>query len=71
MTGDELRTWCKNQGWTQEKLAAELGITARQIRRYESGDRTIPRMLELALLTFIHVPKRHWPPKPGESEAEE
>jgi transcriptional regulator with XRE-family HTH domain len=34
---------------THDELASELGVTTRQIYRYESGENPIPKVVELLL----------------------
>jgi transcriptional regulator with XRE-family HTH domain len=45
------------QKWTQERLAALLDLTTRQIRRYVSGDAPIPRTVELSINLLIQEGK--------------
>jgi transcriptional regulator with XRE-family HTH domain len=50
MTGDELVAWRKRNGLTQEDLMAELDVKSRQtISSWESADRKVPRLVELAV----------------------
>ena len=49
MTGDELRAWRTRKALTQVQLAAQLEMTDRTIIDYESGERPIPRVVELAV----------------------
>lgn len=55
MTGSDLRKWMQARGWNpdsladKDALAASLGVSRRAIYYYLSGERPIPRMMELAL----------------------
>ena len=49
MTPQELQAWRWDLGVSQMRLAEELGITARAIQYYESGERPIPPLLPPAL----------------------
>jgi transcriptional regulator with XRE-family HTH domain len=49
MIPNELITWRKKHGLTQEGLATMLGVTKPCISQWESGKRTIPTFLHLAL----------------------
>ena len=46
---DEFKRLRDRLNMTQEELAKELGVTTRTIIRWESGDREIPRTVELAM----------------------
>ncbi len=61
MTGDELKQWMREHGRTVRGLAWELGVSNSTIHRWRSGDRTIPKSVELALVTLA----RRRPPQPG------
>ncbi len=49
MTAEELKTWRKQQGLSQESLAQLLGVDHMTISRYERQLRAIPPFLHLAL----------------------
>lgn len=49
MTPDELKTWRKRAGYTQEELAQILGTTKTTVYRWEAAMREIPPFLALAL----------------------
>jgi len=58
MTGAEMKEFRDRLGWTQQRLATELGMSVSAIVQYErgrvrtkSGERavTIPKVVELAL----------------------
>ena len=49
MIPKELMEWREKQGLTQEGLANMLGVTTPCISQWESGKRTIPAFLHLAL----------------------
>jgi transcriptional regulator with XRE-family HTH domain len=39
-------------GWSQQRLADELGLTSRHIQRLESGERLLEPQTQLALLAL-------------------
>jgi len=49
MKPDELTSWRKERGLTQIELANMLGVTNVCVSRWESGVRSIPAFLHLAL----------------------
>lgn len=49
LTGEDLRAWRKEQGWTQVKLARKLGCSLRAIQYYEAGERQIPLYIKRIL----------------------
>jgi transcriptional regulator with XRE-family HTH domain len=49
MTPQELTTAMDTAGMTREELAAKLGITTRQVRRYLNGDTPINRKTAMAI----------------------
>jgi len=49
MQGEELRSIRKALGWTQERLAAELGMTKTFIGMMERNDRQIEKRTALAV----------------------
>jgi len=49
MDPNELKTWREQNGYSQQELAAILGVTNICISRWENGARTIPSFLYLAL----------------------
>ncbi|MDE7255486.1 MAG: LexA family transcriptional regulator [Helicobacter sp.] len=53
MTPSEFRELRTSIGWTQERLAQELGITARQISAYENGGTAIKLAVERKLRRII------------------
>jgi plasmid maintenance system antidote protein VapI len=47
VTGDELRSWMKERGWSVNHLAVRIPVHPRSVRRWLSGDRGIsPAMSE-------------------------
>ncbi len=48
MTADEFFRWGERLGLTQAQSAARLGISRRQVIRYEHGDAPIPKTVALA-----------------------
>lgn len=53
MTKTRFKDLRKSIGYSQAKLAQEMGISIRTITRWERGDRPIPRYAELALRTLV------------------
>jgi transcriptional regulator with XRE-family HTH domain len=54
MNSDELKTWRKGWGLSQEKLAQLLGFHRVSIAQWETGRRRIPSLLPLALEALEH-----------------
>lgn len=48
MNDTEFRIWRASLGWSQKRAAEELGVSRFTIRRYELGEISNERMLELA-----------------------
>ncbi len=49
MTKNELKQWRANNGYSQSRLAKALDVAVMTISRWETGLRTIPTFLHLAL----------------------
>ena len=49
MKATDLRRRRLTLGWSQSKLAAELGVSLRTVIRAENDGKTVSRMFELAL----------------------
>jgi transcriptional regulator with XRE-family HTH domain len=49
MTRKELQEWRRKRGLSQEGLARHLGVIRITVTRWETGARTIPSFLPLAL----------------------
>lgn len=49
MTQLELKKWRSDNGYSQGKLAAALGVALMTVSRWETGTRAIPSFLHLAL----------------------
>ena len=62
MRGPDLKDWRKRQGFSQDDLMRELGISSRQtISTWENSDKELSRMLELALIALEEFPEcRNW-----------
>ena len=56
MTPEYFKDWRRGRGLTQKSLGAFLGISTRQIKRYEKGVSEIPG--PLAILIDILIDKR-------------
>lgn len=48
MTGDMLRAWREQLGWTQEDAAERLKTPVGTYRRWEQGSRRVPGIAEVA-----------------------
>lgn len=49
MTGEEIRRWRDRLGWTQARLAAELGVATNTVARWERDEKHPPAYLRLAM----------------------
>jgi len=49
MTKEELKKWRERNGYSQAKLAETLGVAVMTVSRWETGLRSIPVFLKLAL----------------------
>jgi transcriptional regulator with XRE-family HTH domain len=49
MNGNELKGWRQSQEWSQAKAARYLGTTQAFISMLESGERDIPRTMDILL----------------------
>jgi len=49
MTKDDLKKWRGRNGYSQAKLAKALGVAVMTVSRWETGSRSIPVFLNLAL----------------------
>lgn len=49
MTSKELKQWRENHGYSQAKLAKALDVAVMTVSRWETGLRSIPSFLRLAL----------------------
>jgi putative transcriptional regulator len=58
-----LGTWRELRGWTQEQLAAEVGVSRVTITTIEKGDNTPSVTLAYAIADALGVPDRDiaWP----------
>jgi transcriptional regulator with XRE-family HTH domain len=52
-------------GKSQKEVAEALGIPARHVSEYESGERAIPASELTALATYLNVDLGHFKPAPG------
>ncbi|MGP8051676.1 MAG: helix-turn-helix domain-containing protein [Desulfobaccales bacterium] len=57
MTGQELKEWRRKKGLTQEELARRLGVIRLTVARWETGTRSIPSLLSLALVALEYQMK--------------
>lgn len=48
MTPENFKAWRERMEWTQQQCAQTLEVSTRAVQMWESGDRPISRMLELA-----------------------
>lgn len=49
MTAEDLKKWRNENGYSQSRLAERLNVATMTISRWETGARTIPSFLLLAL----------------------
>lgn len=49
MTKDDLKKWRGRNDYSQAKLAKALGVAVMTVSRWETGNRSIPVLLKLAL----------------------
>ena len=64
MTGDDLRAWRKRHRLTQSQLAAKLGRERTTIYLWETGQRTIPAWVPLAMETIARALQDEKRPSP-------
>jgi transcriptional regulator with XRE-family HTH domain len=58
MTKREFKTLRKSIGYSQAKLAQEMGLFIRTISRYETGEIQIPKVTEFALRYIVEKVKK-------------
>jgi transcriptional regulator with XRE-family HTH domain len=58
MTRTEFKKLRKSGGYSQLRLAKEMGLFIRTISRYETGELKIPKVTELALRYIVQQSKR-------------
>ncbi len=46
MKPEEIKKFRKSRGWTQKKLAEELGVIQQAVSKWESGKRPVPLYIE-------------------------
>jgi transcriptional regulator with XRE-family HTH domain len=56
VTSTELREARRERGWTQEELAARLGVSQAYVCLLERGRRMVPRRLAEKLVKFLELP---------------
>jgi len=49
MNKDDLKKWRRRNDYSQAKLAKALGVAVMTVSRWETGNRSIPVLLNLAL----------------------
>jgi len=49
MTPQDLKKWRSENGFSQSQLAKSLNVATMTVSRWETGTRTIPSFLQLAL----------------------
>jgi transcriptional regulator with XRE-family HTH domain len=55
MTAADLIATRKTLGLSQARLGEAIGITGRMIRYYESGERPIPKTVQMALEAYARM----------------
>lgn len=58
MTPAELKSLRAALGWSQQRLAEELGVERNTVNRWEMGTRKISRMAEKMLATIVQQQPR-------------
>jgi len=58
MTPAELKTIRQNLGLSQRKLGEALGYSGRSIRHWESGQREIPKTVEMAIKAYAFTKEK-------------
>jgi transcriptional regulator with XRE-family HTH domain len=58
MTKKEFKRLRKSIGYTQARLADEMGLFIRTVSRWETGEVVIPRVAELALMYIVDNSKK-------------
>ena len=53
MTGEQFKVWRNNLGLSQSGAAEALDLALNTIQAYESGELTIPKVVELACKALI------------------
>lgn len=56
MTGAQLRHARQTAGWTQQKAAAQLGLTQAYLSMLEKGKRSVPSELATRVVSVLHAP---------------
>ena len=59
MNHKELEALLGDVGWTHSRAAEEIDMTPRQFRRYKSGKKAIPPVVEYALYWVLLQAKKH------------
>jgi len=58
MTRTDFKRLRKSGGYSQARLAKEMGLYIRTISRYETGELKIPKVTELALRYIVEHTKK-------------
>lgn len=56
---ERMKRFRSRAGWTQRLLAHHLGVSERQVRRWEGEEQRTPRAVELAIIHLDHVTPSH------------
>ena len=56
MTGERLRQYRRNAGWTQSRLAARLGVAQAYVSMMERGTRPVPEHLARRVASLLRLP---------------
>jgi transcriptional regulator with XRE-family HTH domain len=56
MTGEKIRASRREAGWTQERLAASLGVSQEYVSLMERGRRAVPDHVARAVTRFLRLP---------------
>jgi len=58
MTAQQLRTLIEEHEFTQAGLAALIGLSGRQMRRYLADEAAIPQHVEMAIVCLLGLCKK-------------
>ncbi len=71
MTGEELKTKRKLQGWTQSHLAQKIGVSKGTIINYEKGKKIPESKSKILQEVFVGRAVRNYTPSPKRNELKE
>jgi DNA-binding XRE family transcriptional regulator len=54
--GPGIENWCRNNGYTKDQLAFELGVTRQTLFNWTKNLDSVPRVLALSLFALERMP---------------